>query len=199
MARHLTLSQMTFLVGVALGVAAISVLIIYLIHRSLREYRKGLEFKPSTPHAENESAFIAATVQSLIAELKSRSDDLEKRWRHAERRARASAKSLEAVARTIPQGLLVVSAEGYLTLINAPARRLLQLDVWSHRRLSELLGDSPLSEAIAECLASGNPQSLEKIEYATPSGRLITLGLRIEPIQGQDGTTEGAVGLLWQP
>ncbi len=199
MAHHLTLQQITLLVAIALGVAVILVLVIYLIHRAVREHRQGLEFKPAAPRAENEPAFVAATVQSLIAELKSRSNDLEERWRHAERRARSGARTLEAISRAIPEALLIVASDGYLTSASARAREMLQLDIWSRRRFSELLGDSPLSEAIAECLASGHSQSLEKIEYTTPSGRPITLGLRIEPIQSQDGTTEGAVCLLWQP
>jgi PAS domain-containing protein len=197
MARHFTLPQITLLVGVALGVAALLVLVVYLIHRAVRDHRRGLEFKPSPPRTDNEPAFVAATVQALIAELKSRQTVLEERSRDAERRARSSARTLEAMARAFPQGLIVVSAEGYLTQANAPARELLQLDVWSHRRFTELLGDSPLAEAIRECLVSGKMQARENIEHQTSSGARLALAVRVEPIEAQGGTTEGAACLLW--
>ncbi len=193
MARHLTLPQITLLVGVALGVAAILVLVIYLIHRAIREHRQGLEFKPSTRRTEDGPAFVAATVQSLIAELKSRQTALEERSRDAERRARSAAKTLEAMSRAIPQGLLILTAEGYLALANAPARELLHVDVWSRRRFTELLGATPLADAISECLGTGKTQQRKNLAHPASSGGVLTLAVRIEPIEGRGGAIEGAV------
>ena len=197
MARHLTLPQITLLVALALGVAAFLVLIFYLLHRAVREHQRGLEFKPSTPRPENEPAFVAATVQSLIAELKSRQVVLEERSRGADHRANTAEQTIHAIARSIPQGLLVIGAGGYLILANEQARELLEADVWSRRRFAELFAGTPLAEVLNECMAAGKTQVRESIAHQTPSGRGLTLSLRAEPIESRGGITEGVVCLLW--
>jgi PAS domain-containing protein len=192
---HLTLSQLTLLAGTALAVALVLALLFYLLHKTVKDQRSGTEFRSHSPRTENETAFVAAAVQGVIADLKATQKDLDARLRGAEKQARIGQRSLEAVAREIREALIVIGRDGYIRRANAAARELLTVDFLSKRLYGEILGrDSPLSALIQECIESGRPaKQLLTVGAGVGSA---TLEVSVAPTEDSAGTIESVVCLL---
>ena len=195
MVQHPSLAQLTFLLAITLGVAGLVVLIITLVHRSAREHREEIDAKGKPPRSDNEPAFVAATVQGVIAELKSREKLLMELCRQAEDRANFSRRALEAAAAQIPFALLLFDREGLLSLANPAARELMKIDVWSRRRYPQLLADSALITAIQDCLESAAPSPQKTIQFAMTQGGEL-LQATISAIEDSRGGVAGVVCLV---
>lgn len=197
---HLTLSQLTLLVGIAIAVAMVLVLLIYFFHRAAKEQTSGAGFEAGSPRTENESAFIAATFQGVIADLKSRQRDLETRLRSAEEQARRAQRTLDALAAELPQGLLVISRDGFITRANDAVRELVAIDLWSRRPYWEIFGaGSPLATLIQNCIETGKP--LRQTVTLGPMARQPEAQFEVSaaPIEsGSHAVAEGVVCLLRQ-
>jgi PAS domain-containing protein len=197
MTRHLDPHQVLLLLGTALAIGAVMVLIIYALHRSMRQRKREMRSTARARSARDESTLLLASLQGLVATLKSREKQLEALLREAEQRADASARALETIVRTSPQGLMVFDREGFLAQANQAARNILEVDIWARRRYGEIFGpDSPLARAVRSSFENAKSPQRIRIDYVSPSGRKHTLGLSLSPFQGRGGEPAGLVCMV---
>jgi len=117
------------------------------------QQRKTLTAPPST---ENASAFMAASMQAVIQQLRDQEKELERLHRMEKERAEQTEKLSEEVTRNMPAGLLLVNATGIISSANPAAEQSLGARGLGYRRYSEALGESSeLTRLLAECLATG--------------------------------------------
>lgn len=141
------------------------------------------EFAPPRPRSENESAFLTASMQSVIARLKEQEKELERLHRQEKERAQQTAQLSVAVTRSMPTGLLLINEAGLITMSNPAAEAVLGSSGLAFRRYSEVLGpDSALVALLTASLHEGRTFQREEVDYLTPSGELRHLGLTISPV-----------------
>jgi PAS domain-containing protein len=196
MSPHLSISQLTFLVGTAVAVSIVLVLLVLGFHKAFERQREGTKLQPVTPRAEDATAFGMAALQGVIASLK-KQQELQERCQAAEVRAEMNLRTMETIFEETGQGVMVFDHEGFLSVANPVARALLGLDTSSRRRYPELLApESQMTGLVRECLERGTSARQETIEYQTPRDGLISLAVSVLPLQGRNGEIEGAICLL---
>ncbi len=196
MRPHLTIGQLTILVGTAVGICVLLVFIIFALRKALRSGLRG-EADPQTPRASDSSAFALATMQGVIANLKEEQRRAENARRELDQRAEMNTRLLEVLAGALDEALVVFTREGYIRLINPPARAILGADTWSRRRYDEILAPgSALANLIRACLEAGAIASKERIELPLQDGELQALLVSVFPLQARTGNIAGAVCLL---
>ena len=153
--------------------------------------------KDPIPRAQNEPAFMTASMQAVIARLREQEKELERLHKIERDRAESNARFSEEVTRNMPAGLLVVGANGLITSSNPAAELALGIKTLAFRRYSEALGESSmLSALIQQCLAEGKIFRREQAVHLAPDGSHRELGVTISPIRrGQEKAT-GAICLL---
>lgn len=197
MTHHLSFSQLSLLAGAAVVMGALLVILVYLIHKAFKEQRQSEGFVPTTPRTDDEANFAMAAMQGVIAKMKEQEKELVELRQAAERRARESARLSENILREMPNGLLVFNREGFLTTANPAVRSLLGVDTWARRRYPEILGlESTLTQHIRECLETARVIAQESVEFETPTGRKVVLGVSLSPLRGSTGEVEAAICLL---
>jgi len=183
--------------GIALVVAMVlAVFLMRKLFQSSRERQKE-EFKTSGPGTENASAFMAASMQGVIQQLREQEKELERLHRIEKERAEQTERLSEEVTRNMPAGLVVVNATGIISTSNPAAEQVLGIRGLGFRRYSEALGaSSELTMLIAECLASGKIFRREEVQHIPPAGDIRHLGVTISPIRRGEGKISGAICLL---
>src|SRR5256884_319557 len=185
--------------GLGIGFLVVTGLVVYLMRKffqSNREPHKE-QFKTSGPRTENPSAFMAASMQGVIQQLREQEKELERLHRIEKERAEQTERLSEEVTRNMPAGLLVVNATGIISSSNPAAEQALGIRGLGFRRYSEALGaSSGMSRLIAECLASGTIFRREQVEHIPPAGDTRHLGVTISPIRRGEGKISGAICLL---
>ena len=111
-----------------------------MFHKKVRRQLQREEGKAPTLRTENSQAFVLATLQGLIADLRADQKKTQDLLRASELRAEESARKAELLAREIEEGLLIFDGQGFISLANPAAHTLLGIDVWSRRRFQDLLG-----------------------------------------------------------
>ncbi len=199
MRPHLTFGQLTILIGTAVAVAGLLIIIIYAFRKALRSDLRG-EAATRTPRASDSSAFALATMQGVIAGLKQELRKLEDAGRQMEQEAEKNVRLLEVLAGALDEALVVFSREGFIRLINPPARAILGADSWSRRRYSESFPpDSALAGFLRACLENGKAVKWERIELTMQDGECRVLLVTVLPLQSRAGSIEGALCLLREP
>jgi len=185
--------------GLAISFLVVTGLVVFLMRKffqSKREEHKE-EFKTSGPGTENPSAFMAASMQGVIQQLREQEKELERLHRIERERAEQTERLSEEVTRNMPAGLVVVNATGIISSSNPAAEQALGIRGLGFRRYSEALGtDSDLTKLIAECLAAGKIFRREEVEHIPPAGDTRRLGVTISPIRRGEGKISGAICLL---
>ena len=189
------------MIAAALGVGFLAVtgLVVFLMRKSFQSRREEQkeEFKTSGPGTENPSAFMAASMQGVIQQLRVQEKELERLHRIERERAEQTERLSEEVTRNMPAGLLVVNATGIISSSNPAAEQALGIRGLGFRRYSEALGaSSGMSRLIAECLASGTIFRREQVEHIPPARDTRHLGVTISPIRRGEGKISGAICLL---
>jgi two-component system nitrogen regulation sensor histidine kinase GlnL len=185
--------------GLGLGLLAITGLIVYLMRKSFQSRREEYhgESGASAPRTENASAFMAASMQGVIQQLREQEKELERLHKIEKERAEQTERLSEEVTRNMPAGLLVVNATGIISSSNPAAEQVLGIRGLGFRRYSEALGaSSELTKLLAECLATGKIFRREEVEHVPPAGDTRHLGVTISPIQRGEGKISGAICLL---
>ena len=182
------------------GIIFLGVLLltIFLLRRLLKSSKSApLPEKDPIPRAENEPAFMTASMQAVIQKLREQEKELERLHKTERDRAESTARFSEEVTRNMPAGLLVIGAHGLITSANPAAEQALGIKTLIFRRYSEVLGaSSTLSALIEACLADGTVFRREQAEHVAPDGTRRELGATISPIcRGQEKAT-GAICLL---
>jgi nitrogen-specific signal transduction histidine kinase len=185
--------------GLGVGFLVVTGLVVYLMRKSFhnrREEQKD-DFKTSAPSTQNPSAFMAASMQGVIQQLREQEKELERLHRIEKERAELTERLSEEVTRNMPAGLLVVNATGIISTSNPAAEQVLGIRGLGFRRYSEALGAaSGLTTLIAECLSTGKIFRREEVEHLPPAGDARHLGVTISPIRRGEGKISGAICLL---
>jgi nitrogen-specific signal transduction histidine kinase len=194
-------TQHLWIVAAGLGIASLvaillAVFVMRKFFQSSREQQKE-EFKTSGPGTENPSAFMAASMQGVIQQLREQEKELERLHRIERERAEQTERLSEEVTRNMPAGLLVVNAIGIISSSNPAAEQVLGIRGLAFRRYSEALGaSSGMTKLIGECLSDGTIFRREEVEHVPPAGDTRHLGVTISPIRRGEGKISGAICLL---
>jgi signal transduction histidine kinase len=195
--HHFSVSQLTLLVGGAVTTGALLILMVYFLHKIIRNRREAPDFEPKSPRLQDESSFAMATLQGVIARMKEQEKELRELRQQAEKRARETARLSENVLREMPNGLMTFDREGFLTAVNPALRRLLAVDIWARRRYPEILkNQSALAAYVRDCLEVGKTVAQQTLEYALASGEPRTLTVSVSPLHADGGEIDGALCLL---
>ena len=185
--------------GLGIGVLAVVWLVVYLLRKffqSSKEEQKE-RIAASGPRTENASAFMAASMQGVIQQLRDQEKELERLHKIERERAEQTERLSEEVTRNMPAGLVVVSATGIISSSNPAAEQVLGIQGLGFRRYSEALGEnSELTKLVAECLETGKIFRREEVEHVPPAGDTRHLGVTISPIRRGEGKINGAICLL---
>ena len=185
------------IVGVAL--LAVAGVVVYLLRRFFQSSKEEQKERIATsgPGTENASAFMAASMQGVIQQLREQEKELERLHKIERERAEQTERLSEEVTRNMPAGLVVVSATGIISTSNPAAEQALGIRGLGFRRYSEALGEnSELTRLVAECLGTGKIFRREEVEHVPPAGDTRHLGVTISPIQRGEGKINGAICLL---
>lgn len=185
--------------GLGIGVLAVVWLIVYLLRKffqSTKDEQKE-ELAANAPSTENSSAFMAASMQGVIRQLRDQEKELERLHKIEKERAEQTERLSEEVTRNMPAGLVVVNAMGIISSSNPAAEQALGIRGLAFRRYSEALGqDSQLTKLIGECLETGRIFRREEVEHVPPAGDTRHLGVTISPIRRDEGKISGVICLL---
>jgi PAS domain S-box-containing protein len=185
--------------GLGVGLLAITGIVVYLVRKffqSAREEQKK-EHGAGTPGTENASAFMTASMQGVIQQLREQEKELERLHKIEKERAEQTERLSEEVTRNMPAGLVVVNATGIISSSNPAAEQVLGILGLGFRRYSEALGpDTELTKLVAECLATGRIFRREEVEHMPPAGDTRHLGVTISPIRRGEGKISGVICLL---
>jgi PAS domain S-box-containing protein len=185
--------------GLGIGVLAVAWLIVYLVRKFFQSRKEGQQEKvaASAPRTENASAFMAASMQGVIQQLREQEKELEQLHKIEKERAEQTERLSEEVTRNMPAGLVVVNATGIISSSNPAAEHVLGIRGLGFRRYSEVLGqDSALTKLVAECLETGKIFRREEVEHVPPAGDTRHLGVTISPIRRGEGKISGVICLL---
>lgn len=194
MHQHFNPRQMLLLFGGAVLVISVLLLGLYFLQRSIGRTLKPEEPKPARVPVENEAEFTLATVKGVIAQLKTDQKATQEKLTVAERRAEASGRKFELLAREIDCGLIVFDAAGFITFSNPQVRTILSVDTWSRRRHGEIFRDIPvLAKLISECFENATEVRKSTIEFQGADGSQRRLEVSVLPIRDRSGIPEAVV------
>ncbi|HEX8635201.1 MAG TPA: ATP-binding protein [Pyrinomonadaceae bacterium] len=180
---------------------------IFLLPRWLvRPYRQLVgeaERAPVAARAEgarDETEFVLETFQAVVAQLRAQQRELEQLSAQASERAASAERFNERVVASVPSGLVAFDAQGIVTIINPPARALLDTEAdATGQHLKTLLRLSPeLSEMVERCLQTGELYRRMEVSATTGDGRARRFGVTVAPVDPQParGAARGALCLL---
>ncbi|HEV2799177.1 MAG TPA: ATP-binding protein [Pyrinomonadaceae bacterium] len=173
---------------------------IFLLPRWLvRPYRQLLGEAERAPvearpdGVRDETEFVLETFQAVVAQLRAQQRELEKLSAQASARAATAERFSERVVASVPSGLVAFDARGIATIINPPARAILETSGdATGQHLSTLLRLSPeLSEMVEHCLRTGELYRRVEVSATTGDRRTRRLGVTVAPIDPQ-GTNDDA-------
>jgi nitrogen fixation/metabolism regulation signal transduction histidine kinase len=140
--------------------------------------------------ARDETEFVLETFQAVVAQLRAQQRELEKLSAQASARAASAEMFNERVVASIPSGLVAFDANGIATIINPPARALLDADE-SAQHLATLLRLSPeLSGMVERCLQTGELFRRVEVSATTSDGRARRLGVTVAPVDPQPASSD---------
>lgn len=182
----------------AVGLIVVALVVLRVVRRSFQKARSESKAdEAAKPLSENASAFMTASMQGVIQQLRDQEKELERLHREEKERAAHSERLSEEVTRNMPAGLLVVNATGIISSSNPAAEQVLGIRGLGFRRYSEALGaDSELTRLVAACLGSGKIYRREQVEHVAPNGDKRQLGVTISPIRRAGDSIHGAICLL---
>jgi signal transduction histidine kinase len=112
-------------------------------------------------------------------------------------RAATAEKFSERIVASVPSGLVAFNADGRATVVNAPARALIEADAEAEgSSVRELLKSAPdLAEMVERCLQTGEVYRREEVTATGINGQVRRLGATVAPID-PTSEPEGARGAL---
>jgi signal transduction histidine kinase len=176
---------------------------VLLLRRLLRPYRQLVGEAERAPVAarskkpRDEGQFVLETFQTIVAQLQSQQRELEALSARDRARAASAEKFSERIVASVPSALVAFDARGRATVVNAPARALIEVDGSTDgRSVRELLGSAPdLAEMVERCLQTGEVYRREEVMATDSGGQVRRLGATVAPIDAA-GEPEGARGAL---
>jgi PAS domain S-box-containing protein len=176
--------------------------LVLLLRWLLRPYRQLVGEAERAPvearsgKARDEAEFVLETFQSVVAQLQAQRRELEMLSARASLRADSAEKFSERIVASVPSGLVAFDSKGCATVVNAPARALIEADGQAEgQHLRSLLRNAPdLAEMVERCLQTGNLYRREEVAATTSNGRTRRLGATVAPIDPTPN--QGARGAL---
>ena len=199
-------SRAALLLSVSVVTLMVSVPFILLFPRwLLRPFRQLFDEAARAPIAQppvkarDETEFVLETFQAVVAELRAKANELERLNEQVRARARSAEELNARIIASIPSGLIAFNSQGYATVINDPAAKLLQLEGEAiGKRADELFLIAPeLVEMVDACLQRGEIYRREEVTATGVDGRARRLGVTVAPIATQGGDeSRGALCLM---
>ncbi|MGB2592905.1 MAG: ATP-binding protein [Candidatus Acidiferrum sp.] len=186
-------------IGGAIAILAVVGIIFFLLRRFFQSTQDSHQenIASATPRSENPSAFMTASMEGVIRQLREQEKELERLHKIEKERAEHTERLSEEVTRNMPAGLVVVNATGIISSANPAAEQVLGIRGLGFRRYSEVLGEkSDLTRLVGDCLAKGSISRREQVEHEAPDGEMRLLGVTISPIRRGNETINGAICLL---
>lgn len=191
------------LLAAFIGVLVLSFLsIVLLLRRLLRPYRQLVGEARRAPVAarsdksRDEGQFVLETFKTVVAQLQAQQRELEALSARESARAASAEKFSERIVASVPSGLVAFDAEGRATVVNAPARTLIEANgEVEGLRARELFRAAPdLAEMAENCLQTGEVYRREEVMATGANGLSRRLGATVAPIDPTPG--QGARGAL---
>jgi two-component system, NtrC family, sensor histidine kinase AtoS len=188
------------LLAVFTAVLVFSLLAVALLLRwLLRPYRQLVGEAERAPVAarsakpRDEGQFVLETFQTVVAQLQEQQRELEALSARDRARAASAEQFSERIVMSVPSGLVAFDARGRATVVNGPARALIEADGGAEgQSVRELLRGAPdLAEMVERCLDTGEVYRREEVQAG---GRARRLGVTVAPIGLAEG--RGALCLL---
>jgi PAS domain S-box-containing protein len=179
--------------------------IILLLRRLLRPYRQLVGEAERAPVAarsnkgRDEGQFVLETFKSVVAQLQAQQRELEALSAQASARAATAEKFSERIVASVPSGLVAFDASGHATVVNSPARALIEANGEAEgQSVRELLRAAPdLAEMVEHCLQTGEVYRREEVMATGVNGQVRRLGATVAPIDPTpDQTERGALCLV---
>jgi PAS domain S-box-containing protein len=192
------------LLAVFIAILVVSLLSIVLLLRwLLRPYRQLVGEAERAPVASrsnkprDEGQFVLETFQKVVAQLQAQQRELEALSARDRARAATAEKFSERIVASVPSGLVAFDADGRATVVNAPARALIEAEAEAEgSSVRELLRSSPdLAEMVERCLQTGEVYRREEVTATGRRGQVRRLGATVAPID-PTREPEGARGAL---
>jgi len=195
------------LLTVFIIILVVTVLSIILILRwVLRPYRQLVGEAERAPVSvrsfempRDEGQFVLETFKSVVAQLQAQQRELETLSAQASARAASAEKFSERIVASVPSGLIAFDAQARATVVNAPARALIEADgdAAEGQSVRELLKASPdLAEMVERCLQTGEIYRREEVVATAANGRLRRLGVTVAPIDPEPSRAHAALYAL---
>jgi signal transduction histidine kinase len=148
----------------------------------------------------DEGQFVLETFKTIVAQLQAQQRELEALSARDRARAASAEQFSERIVASVPSGLVAFDASGRATVVNAPARALIEADGETEgRSVRELLGRVPdLAEMVERCLETGEVYRREEVTATVEGGHIRRLGATVAPIDPapEPGGARGALCLL---
>jgi two-component system sensor histidine kinase HydH len=160
--------------GAAVAILTLVGIIFFLLRRFFQSTQEShrADVSMAPPRTENPSAFMTASMQGVIRQLRDQEKELERLHKIERERAENTERLSEEVTRNMPAGLVVVNATGIISSANPAAEQVLGIQALGFRRYSEVLGEkSDLTRLVGECLTKGSIFRREQVEHEAPGGQ----------------------------
>jgi signal transduction histidine kinase len=195
--------QPLLLTGFILALFVSLICIAWLLRGLLRPYNQlvGEAERAPVTHSgkpQNEAAFVLETFQSVVAQLQSQQQELERLSAQASQRADSAERFSERIVASMPTGLIAFDLSGKATVANPPAHALFD----HHAQLEgehfrSIFGHIPaLADMVQACLDGGRLFRREEVEATGASSRPKRLGATIAPINPSESGSQGALCLI---
>ena len=170
----------------AIVAALIGVLVFAALHfaAAARDSRLLSEHK-------SETAFVTAALHEALTKLKAQE-------REMSARAEASERLSSEIVESLTAGLLVVSGDQTIRILNPAARRMLNLSqsAVSMNCRAVLLEFGPLALVIEECLRTGEPIVRRKLAIASNNPQITHFGVSVSPLTDGKNELHGVICLF---
>jgi PAS domain S-box-containing protein len=176
----------TAVLGLTIIVAALIAVLMFAMLRFAAAARDSKRFLSEN---KSENAFVTAALQDALTKLKAQE-------REMSARAEASERLSSEIVESLSSGLLVVSSDGRLRILNPAGRRLLTLtDAALTRTYREVL-PAALAEVIEECLSGGRPIVRRQLFVGATAHSPAYLGVSVSPLSNGHGQAHGVICLF---
>ena len=175
--------------------------IAWLLRGLLRPYNQlvGEARRAPVAHSgksQNEAAFVLETFQSVIGQLQTQQQQLERLSAQASQRADSAERFSERIVASMPTGLIAFDSTGQATVLNGPARALFKGEGHAEgEHFRAIFSKFPaLAEMVEAALTSGQLFRREEVEGVNSAEGNKRLGATVAPID--PATNAGARGAL---
>jgi PAS domain S-box-containing protein len=174
-------------IGLTAIVAALMAVLVFALLRFAAAARDSKRFLTEN---RTETAFVTVALQDALTKLKAQE-------RKMSARAEASERLSGEIVESLTAGLLVVSSEGTVRILNPAGRRMLNLpeSAVSNSYREVLFEFDPLARKIAECLSTGEPIVRRQLEIAS-KGSVTHLGVSVSALTDGRGQRHGVICLF---